>query len=462
VGQVRGRLTAPPTYGTTRRACRRSLEDPGTGARPAGVFRCAPLRKPEAPPLAAGKRLGYREDRAPEETPRQATPATPNILRRGFRPFFLAAGLWAFFALTIWVAWNGGEVSLLSAFPPVHWHAHEMIYGFAMAALAGFLLTAIPNWTGRLPYQGWPLAGLVLLWLAGRLVVVFSALLGPELALAADLAFPVLFTLLIAREFLAGRNWRNLPAVAIVAVLTLGNAIMHLEDFGVAWGGPVGLRLGIAALVVLIVLFGGRMTPSFTRNWLVKNGGDKLPAPFGLIDRLCLAATLVALAAWVVSAEGTAVGVLALVAAAANLARLSRWRGWRSLAEPLVLVLHLGYLWVPVSFALLAAAEWHPDIPPTTAIHAFTVGAVGTMILAVMTRATLGHSGRPLKASGDTVFIYMLITLAALCRVAATLWTDSYLPLLATSALGWMGAFGLFTVVYGPMLLAARADGKQA
>ncbi|MDX1711275.1 MAG: NnrS family protein [Rhodovibrionaceae bacterium] len=391
---------------------------------------------------------------------RETTPATPNILRRGFRPFFLAAGLWAFFALTIWVAWNGGEVSLFSSFPPVHWHAHEMIYGFGMAALAGFLLTAIPNWTGRLPYRGWPLAGLVLLWLAGRLATIFSAFIGATAALVIDLAFPVLFTLLVAREIAAGRNWRNLPAVAVVALLTLGNAIMHLEDFGIAWGGPVGLRLGIAALVMLIVLIGGRVTPSFTRNWLVKNGGRKLPASFDQLDKICLGTTLVALAAWVLSNNGTAVGVLATLAAAANLVRLVRWRGLRTLAEPLVFVLHLGYLWVPLSFALLAAAQWHPQIPPTTAIHAFTVGAVGTMILAVMTRATLGHSGRPLKASGDTVFIYMLITLAALCRIAATLWTGSYLPLLATAALGWMGAFGLFTVVYGPMLLAARTDGK--
>jgi uncharacterized protein involved in response to NO len=391
---------------------------------------------------------------------RQSAPETPNILRRGFRPFFLLAGLWAFFALTIWVAWNGGQVTLLSAFPPVHWHAHEMIYGFGFAALAGFLLTAIPNWTGRLPYQGWPLAALVLLWLAGRLTVLFSSLVPPLAAMTIDLAFPVLFAALLLREIVAGRNWRNLPVVGAVAMLSLGTGVMHLETFGYAWSGPFGLRLGIATLAMMIVLMGGRITPSFTRNWLVKNGGRKLPQPFGLIDRLCLGTTLVALVAWVAAPGSLGMAVLAGLAAIANFVRLSRWRGWRTIAEPLILVLHLGYLWVPIGFTLVAASHWPSLVSPTAAIHAFTVGAIGTMILAVMTRATLGHSGRELKAGGDTTFIYMLITVSALCRVAATLWPASYLPLIATAALSWMGAFGLFSVVYGPMLLAERADAK--
>lgn len=378
--------------------------------------------------------------------------AGPEILRVGFRPFFLAGGIWSALAVVLWLGGLAGVVALPTAFDPSVWHAHEMLFGFVAAVIAGFLLTAIPNWTGRLPLRGPGLALLVGLWALGRVAVALSALTGPWAAAVLDLAFPVAFCAVVLREILAGRNWSNLPIAGVLAVLMASNLLTHLEPLGVADTAGLGLRLGIATVALLIVLVGGRVVPSFTRNWLAKRGEQRLPRPFGRLDRLAILSSLGAGLAWTLAPEAAISGVLALLAAALGAIRLAGWRGHRTLTEPLVWVLHLGTAWLVLGWALLGAAILIPGLDPASALHALTAGAMGTMTLAMMTRATLGHSGRALTAGVGTTLCYGLVGLAALTRVLAPLVPDAAALLYALSGLAWIGAFGLFVVLYAPLL----------
>lgn len=397
--------------------------------------------------------------------PRYRRQRGPAILDQGFRPFFLLAALYAALAMSGWLhmLMSGGLPPTL--FGPIGWHAHEMLYGFTMAVVAGFLLTAIPNWTGRMPLQGAPLLGLVTLWLAGRVAVSISSYIGAAPAATIDLAFPLVFLAIVLREIVSGRNWRNLPMVAALTVLTLGNALMHLEAAGWAAfpgvregsSGGVGARLGLGVLIMLISLVGGRIVPSFTRNWLVKRGVASLPAAFGMTDRLALAATGLAMLAFVLAPASLALAILAALAALSQLARMSRWQGWRTAGEPLVFVLHAAYFWLPLGLALLVCSFVWPDvIPLPAAIHAFAAGAIGTMTMAVMTRATLGHTGRALASDRATVFIYVALFTAAIFRVAASLWPAFMLRFFEVSGLFWTAGFLGFAIVYGRYLVMRR------
>lgn len=380
----------------------------------------------------------------------------PAILAQGFRPFFLAAGLWALAALSLSFPMIRGDITLPTAFDPISWHIHELLFGYVAAAIAGFLLTAIPNWTGRLPLHGMKLLGLVSLWLVGRLGVSVSVYIGPWAAAILDLSFLAALLAAAGREVLAGRNWRNLPVVLIVGLLFLANVLFHAEVLNLVTAEGRARRLAIAAIIMLIALIGGRVTPSFTRNWLAKRGEAYLPASFGRIDKAALAATGVALLWWVISADDAAGAVLLAVAAAMLLVRLMRWRGHATLREPLLWVLHLGYLWIPVGLGLLAFSHWAPDGARTAGLHALTVGAMATMTLAVMSRATLGHTGRALHAGPGLTGCYAMITLAAVLRVAAALGLGPYTGMLLAAAGTWMAAFVLFLAVCGPMLIGRR------
>jgi uncharacterized protein involved in response to NO len=364
------------------------------------------------------------------------TTTSGGFLSGGFRPFFLLASAWAAIALPVWLASYVHGYALRGALPALFWHGHEMVFGFGAAVVAGFLLTAIPNWTGRLPVRGVPLALLAMLWFAGRIAMLIP---GAELL---DLAFLVALVVVVARELVAGRNWRNLPMLGALALLFAGNLLFHLGIYA-------GLRLGIATLLMLIALVGGRIVPSFTRNWLAKKGpGTRLPAPESAFDRGALLVTLVALGAWVFS---TAAWLL--VAAGIALAvRLARWRGYATLREPLLLILHAGYAWLAVGLVLLGL-----EVPG--ALHALTVGAVGTMTLAVMTRASLGHSGRALVADGVTRAIYVLITLAALLRVLSPLAGAQAVLVTSLAGLAWSAAFATFALHYGRFLVAPQRSG---
>jgi len=392
--------------------------------------------------------------------PRYRPHGGPVLFSAGFRPFFLCAAAWAALAVPLWLCVFAGSVELPSALAPTVWHVHEMIYGYAAATVAGFLLTAIPNWTGRLPLQGGPLISLVLLWFVGRVAVLVSARVGhgAGIAMAADLAFPVIFLAVVAREIVVGRNWRNLPMVGTLALLFLGNLLVHVEALGWAASAATGNRLGIATLLMLITLIGGRIVPSFTRNWLAKAlPGAALPASFDTFDRVVMTLTALALVLWVVWTDAPIAAAAELAAGVALAARLARWRGGPTWREPLVLVLHLGYGWLALGFILLAMSGFVAWLPPTAALHALTAGAIGTMTLAVMTRASLGHTGRALVAGRGTIAIYALVTLAALVRLLAPFGAGDYLMLLGLAGAAWTGAFGLFVVLYGPALARPRA-----
>lgn len=387
--------------------------------------------------------------------PRYRPQAGPAVLTAGFRPFFLLSAVWAAAAVPLWLLLYSGEAGLPTALPAGIWHAHEMVFGYAAATVAGFLLTAIPNWTGRMPLQGAPLAALVGLWVLGRAGVLLSARIGAGSAMALDLAFPALFLAAVAREIAAGRNWRNLPMVGALGLLLIGNLLVHLEAVGVAPTAQLGNRIGVATLLMLITFVGGRIIPSFTRNWLARERpASAVPAPFGRYDRAALALTGLALAVWAAAPQTAAAPWVELAAGLALGLRLARWRGWAGWREPLVWILHLGYLWLALGLLLLGFDGLVPVLPATTALHALTVGAIGTMTLAVMTRATLGHTGRQLSAGLGTTAIYVMVTLAALLRLFAPLGGDAYLFLLSLAGAAWCGAFGLFAAIYGGPLLS--------
>lgn len=381
----------------------------------------------------------------------------PKLFSYGFRPFFLAASIWAALAVPLWLLSFTGHLpwAALSR----EWHIHEMLFGVLAGIVAGFLLTAVPNWTGRLPVMGAPLAALSGLWLAGRLAMLAATELGVW-ASVIDSAFLVVFAGVIWREVMAARNWRNLAVCALVTVLACANIAFHLGGLAPE---AVGQRAALGAVSVLIALIGGRVTPSFTRNWLSQHAPGPLPAPADRADTAALILTGLAAVAWMAAPENSLAGVLLTASGLAALARLARWQGLRTLAEPLVWVLHLGYAWLGVGLVLTGLTILAPDIVPRTAgVHALTAGAVGVMTLAMMTRATRGHSGRPRVADGWTLAIYLLVNAAALVRVSAGFGGAGGTVLLAVSGGLWSAAFGGFALAYGPMLLGwpARQRGR--
>ncbi len=380
------------------------------------------------------------------------------IFAQGFRPFFFGAAIWSVISIGIWIDMLLTGTALPSRFDPLTWHIHEMLFGFVMAAVAGFLLTAIPNWTKRLPISGAPLAALAGLWLAGRIVCLISLTMPAWLAIAADLAFPIVLVTAAGREIIVGKNWRNLVMLVPVTVLGVANLLMHLETNGVAIQSGLGWRLGLAAIIALISLIGGRIIPNFTRNWLLKQNSSALPAQAGWPDKAALGTLLGGLFGWAAFPMSRAVAGLVLLGAVLNLWRLYRWRGVSTGKEPLLLVLHIGYGWIVVGAAMLSLSVLTQRIPEGAAVHALTVGAIGTMILAVMSRATRGHTGRPLTSDASTRLIYILVTLGAMIRISAEFSADWMMSLLLISAGLWSAAFAIFALAYAPMLLWSRDD----
>lgn len=382
------------------------------------------------------------------------------FLRGGFRPFFTAGAAWALVSLALWLCALAGAVVLPTHFDPLAWHRHEMLFGFVGAVVAGFLLTAIPNWTGRLPIAGTPLALLAGMWLAARMAVLFSAFVGPTAAALLDVGFYVLLAGLAAREVIAAQN-RNVPIVGLVLLFGVANLVDHAAASGRIVDPEIGAWAAIALVVLMISLIGGRIVPSFTRNWLVKQGRTEgLPTQPGRFDMMVIAATVLALAAWLVWPFDVSIGLLLVSAGLLQAIRLARWNGHRTLRDPLVLVLHIGYGWVPIGLILLGFSILGTAVPRSAAMHALTAGAMATMILAVMTRATLGHTGRDLKADGWTVGIYGLVTVGAVLRIAAPVLPFDPIKMMEIAGAFWAGAFLLFLAAYGPKLAAGRPDGR--
>lgn len=378
----------------------------------------------------------------------------PALFSFGFRPFFLFGAIWVVVAMCLWMAMLADAIELPTRFDRGSWHAHAFLFGYLSAVIAGFLLTAVPNWTGRLPIVGWRLAGLFALWVCGRIAIVFSQALPAVVAPMIDLAFPIVLGGVILREIIAGRNWKNLVVLALLLVFTLANALFHHEALSGDYAAQgYGLRLGVATAVMMIAVIGGRIVPSFTRNWLAQRQDPARPAPpMQRFDKLVLVASIAILGLWVIRPFDAFTGGGLVAFGALHLIRLIRWQGHHTLAEPLVLVLHSSYAFVPLGGFVLGLDQILGSPGTAGAQHLWMAGAIGSMTLAVMTRATLGHSGQPLIATKATVVIYLSVFAAAMTRLATPLMFElSYL-----SGVLWLMAFAGFAVVYGPLLLCPK------
>jgi uncharacterized protein involved in response to NO len=337
---------------------------------------------------------------------------------------------------------------------PMWWHVHEMLFGYLAAVITGFLLTAVPNWTGRAPLTGMPLAALFALWLFARLANGFFA---PSLWLAIlDCLLLLSLSVYLWTQIIAAKNYRNLLVAIVVSLLSLAHGLWYwdLLDGGFPQSSQ---RVTLAALACLLTVMGGRLVPNFSRNWLHSRGVEQLPAPVAGFDHICVAVTVAAMAAWCIAPQAQLSGVVLILAGVLNALRLYRWRGWTTAAEPLVLVLHAGYLWLPVAFLLLGAEIVRADLFVRGAgVHALTAGAAGVLTIAVMTRATLGHSGQPLTADRLTVVMYALVFTAALIRVLAPYAGLSHYGLHALAGVLWAAGFTLFCVGYGRYFVGSQ------
>lgn len=384
----------------------------------------------------------------------------------GFRPFFLLCGLYALVIVPLWLFRFAHAAVPFGALPGVYWHAHEMLFGFVMAAIAGFLLTAVPSWTGTPGFAGRPLYITVGLWLAGRVAMALPDLLPLWFAALIELSLLPALVVLLAPPILRARN-RNLAMLGVITLLWLIDAAfmraMITGDILLAAGAT---RVAVDLVLVLVVVIGGRIVPAFTGNALRKlaKPGETPAAP---VSRPWLEAIAIgSVAALTLNdlffPDGITAGVLAAIAAIAHAIRLSGWKSFRVGREPILWVLHVGYAWVPVGLALKAAwllgdsgwaAKWQ---------HALTFGAFSIMILAVMTRASLGHTGRPLVVTRAISVAYTFLAIGAVLRVFGGAWTPHlYLWTLTASGLAWVVAFAIFVWVYGPILMSPRVDGRQ-
>jgi len=397
------------------------------------------------------------------EDPSAQRPAPPGgfaLFNFGFRPFFFFAALFAVLSILVWVGLYAGHVDLNLTSPIGLWHAHEMLFGYTTAAIAGFFLTVVPNWTKAKAQKGPVLMVLVGLWVLGRVVMWAQGALPYGLVAVADMAFLVALTALVVRPLIDPQHRRQMMFLAILACLIVANALTHLEVFGFGQDlGARGLALGLDATLVLIAVMGGRVTPSFTSSFIGHADPSVKVLQRPRVDRAVLAATWGLLFADQVWALSPLSGTVALIAAALNLLRLSGWQGHRTLGSPILWVLHLGYLWLVVGLALKGLADFGIG-DPAAALHALTIGAIGTMTVAIMSRASLGHTGRVVKAHALTVSAYVLISLAALVRLAVPLWPEASVELVMLSGTLWMLAFLLFFVIYAPILVRPRIDGR--
>ncbi|MDZ4308141.1 NnrS family protein [Allopontixanthobacter sp.] len=381
----------------------------------------------------------------------------PPFLRGAFRPFFLFAALWAATAIIIWVAAYSGAPVLDEVVDPLGWHQHEMLFGFVGAAVIGFLLTAIANWTGRPLLGGAALAALAALWVAVRVTLALG-IGAPWLALVLELLLFLAVAAFAAREVIASGN-RNLPIAILVSLVGISAAIDLAETGEILTDQDIGLRSGISLIVMLIGLVGGRIIPAFTRNWLTREGAaPPMPIMPGPGDIRVLGLTAISLMGWLIWPTSTAVGGLLLAAGLAHLWRMSRWQGWRTYRDPLVVVLHLAYLWMPVGLALLGLHLAFDIVSRSAAIHALGAGAMGLLILAVMSRASLGHTGRALQAGRGLTLAYALVFIGALVRVLTSIGLlEGIWPIHLSAAL-WAGGFALFAALYFPILTRPRLD----
>jgi uncharacterized protein involved in response to NO len=380
----------------------------------------------------------------------------PAFFSYGFRPFFLGAALFAGVAVPVWILVLAGAGESTFLYPARDWHVHEMVFGFLPAVITGFLLTAIPNWTDRPPIRGHELILLSTLWLAGR-VLIAVPWFTPLVSAIVDVGFLVAVAGLVWREIAVSKSWDRAPIGVLVSLLAGANILFHAQ---ILWGAETDRaeRIAIAMVMMLLTLIGGRLIPTFTGELLTDAGRMERPATFSRYDGMSIALVGIAVVFWIIQPHSMAGGWLFVGAGLANLGRLARWYGWTTWREPLVLILHFGYGWFALSLLILGGAILEIGLPEEDAVHAFTAGAVGAMTLAVMTRASLGHTGRPRHAGPLTVLIYMLVNLGAALRVFGPMTGLPANLILGVAAGSWSGAYVLFAMIYGPFLLRPSLD----
>ena len=387
------------------------------------------------------------------DDPAPPQPARWALWQLGFRPFYLLAGCFGALSIALWALQVAGVLQSPWLAGPL-WHAHEMLFGFALAVVVGFLFTAGRNWTQQPTPSGGRLAALAALWLAARVLV-----LTPHawLSAIANLAFPLACAAALARALVAAGNRRNYFFVALLAAMGLGSLTVHLQALGVvAWPAWTGIGLALDVMLFILVVMGGRVIPMFTNNGVPGADATRLPQ----VERAALGSVLALLAADALRVPAGLLALLAFCAAAAHAIRWLLWQPWRTARAPLVWVLHLGYAWIPAHLLLrgCAAAGWIGSSPAT---HALTSGAIGLLVVGMMTRTSRGHTGRPLRADRWDVACYALVAAAGFVRVLLPLaWPAATLPAIAGSATLWSLGMGVFTVRYWPVLTRARVDGR--
>lgn len=371
----------------------------------------------------------------------------------GFRPFYLLASLFAASSIALWALQFAGALPAAYLQGPV-WHAHEMLFGFTLAVIVGFLFTAGRNWTNRPTPTGWSLAALAAMWLAGRVLVLTPW--GWAAALVAT-AFPLAAAIALGIPFVAARSKRNYFFVALLVLLSLSTLIIHLGQLGVlalpAWAG---IQLALDAVLFILCVMGGRVIPMFTNNGVPGTRARRI----AWLETAALGSVLALLAAGLLQQPAAVIAAVSALAGAAHLARWWLWQPWRTLRTPLVWVLHLAYLWIPVHLLLRATAALGA-VAASTATHALTVGAVGGLVIGMMTRTARGHTARPLRADGFDSACYVLVAASALVRVFVPLvLPEAALPAVLGSAALWSAGFGLYALRYWTVLTRPRLDGR--
>jgi uncharacterized protein involved in response to NO len=383
------------------------------------------------------------------------------VFSYGFRPFFLATGLFALLAIPAWLSVYRSGAGPVAGVPAQLWHAHEMTFGFIAAAMTGFLLTAVPSWTGQRGFAGKPLVALLLAWLAGRIAFALAPFLPLAVVSALDLTLFPMLAALLAPPLVRQRN-RSVVILGVLAIFWGSDAafLIAVSRADVEFASRALLTAMNVALLLLTII-AGRIVPAFTSNALRRTDESFSLHSYAWLERALVPAMLavIVIDAW--RPRQPAAGVLALVLALLHAWRLSGWRSLRTRGDPILWILHVGYSWLPLGFALKAVAILTGAGWAQFWQHAFGIGALVTMIFAVMTRASLGHTGRPLVVGPAIAVAYGLVTLAALIRIAGpALWPGDYFTVLLAAGTCWTAAFVVFVAVYGPILTTPRVDGK--
>ncbi|MEO7112224.1 MAG: NnrS family protein [Polyangiaceae bacterium] len=386
------------------------------------------------------------------------TPAGLSLGRKGFRPFFLLASAFAAVIAPLWLLVFLGVIHPGSYLVPIYWHAHEMVFGFAVAVIAGFLLTAVGNWTKQETAVGAPLLGLAVLWMAGRFAVTFATSLPRGVAAVVDLAFLPALMIALGRPIVRAKNTRNLIMVAVLGALWLANLAVHLDALGIVTGWQRrGCIVGVDIVVLLMLVMVGRVLPMFTRN-VTAAASIRSHAT---LDRLTLAAMVCLTLLDVVKPDHALNGAVSAVVGVLATARAVHWGMQFAMRTPLLWILHFGYLWIPIGLLLRGWAVIDPAMSSSLATHALTAGAIGSLTLGMMARVTLGHTGHVLEASPWITFAFVLVTLAAVARVfGPMLLPAEYLHFLECAGILWSVAFAIYVIVDAPILLRRRVDGK--